>query len=33
MHTNPAFDPVFDPLAMDAEAWLAMDETEFEARI
>ena len=33
MHTNPAFDPVFDPLAMDAEAWLAMDETEFEARM
>ena len=31
--TNPAFDPVFDPLAMDAEAWLAMDETEFEARM
>ena len=33
MHTNPAFDPVFDPLAMDAEAWLAMDEAEFEARM
>ena len=33
MHTNPACDPVFDPLAMDAEAWLAMDETEFEARM
>ena len=33
MHTNPAFDPVFDPLAMDTEAWLAMDEAEFEARM
>ena len=33
MHTHPAFAPVFDPLAMDAEAWLAMDETEFEARM
>lgn len=33
MHANPAFDPVFDPLAMDAEAWMAMDEVEFEARM
>lgn len=33
MHANPAFDPVFDPLAMDAEAWMAMDEAEFEARM
>lgn len=33
MHTNPAFDPVFDPLAMNAEAWLAMDEEEFASRM
>ena len=32
MHTNPAFDPVFDPLAMDTVAWLALDEADFEAR-
>jgi epoxyqueuosine reductase len=32
-HRNAAFDTVFDPLAMDAEAWLAMDEAEFEARM
>ena len=29
-HRNAAFDPVFDPLAMDAAAWLGMDETAFE---
>lgn len=33
MHANPAFDPLFDPLAMDAEAWLALDEAQFEARM
>lgn len=33
MHANPAFDPLFDPLALDAEAWLAMDQTQFEARM
>lgn len=33
MHANRAFDPVFDPLTMDAAAWTAMDETEFEARM
>ena len=30
-HRNAAFDPVFDPLAMDAGAWLGMDEAAFEA--
>ena len=30
-HCNAAFDPVFDPLAMDAAAWLGMDEAAFEA--
>lgn len=30
-HRNAAFDPVFDPLVMDAAAWLGMDETAFEA--
>lgn len=33
MHANPAFDPLFDPLAMDAEAWLTLDEAQFEARM
>lgn len=33
MHANPAFDPLFDPLALDAEAWLAMDQAQFEARM
>ena len=30
-HRNAAFDPVFDPLTMDAAAWLGMDEAAFEA--
>ena len=30
-HRNAAFDPVFDPLTMNAAAWLGMDETTFEA--
>lgn len=29
-HANAAFDPVFDPSAMDAAAWLSLDETSFE---
>lgn len=33
MHANPAFDPLFDPLAMDAEAWLTLDEAQFEVRM
>ena len=32
MHHNTAFDPVFDPLAMNADEWLAMDDAEFERR-
>ena len=30
-HRNRAFDPLFDPQAMDAAAWQALDETGFEA--
>lgn len=29
LHRNPAFDPLFDPLAMDEAAWLALDEARF----
>ena len=29
LHANPAFDPVFDPLSMDASAWLGMDGAAF----
>ena len=29
-HRNAAFDPVFDPLSMDAAAWLGMDEAAFD---
>lgn len=32
MHRNPAFTPVFDPLAMDAAAWLGMDDAAFDTR-
>ena len=31
MHTNPAFDPVFDPRTMDTAAWLGMAEAACEA--
>ena len=31
LHRNAAFDPVFDPLSMDAATWLGMDEAAFEA--
>lgn len=31
LHHNAVFDPVFDPLAMDAAEWLEMDEAAFEA--
>ncbi|WP_295939223.1 tRNA epoxyqueuosine(34) reductase QueG [uncultured Alistipes sp.] len=33
IHTNPAFDMVFDPLEMDAGAWIAMDDGDFETRM
>lgn len=29
LHRDPAFDPLFDPLAMDEAAWLALDEARF----
>lgn len=32
-HTNPAFDPLFDPLSMTPAEWLAMDETEFTQKL
>ena len=31
-HANPAFDPLFDPVAMTPEEWAAMSEEEFAAR-
>ena len=30
LHTNPKFDPLYDPTALDAEAWLTMTEEEFK---
>ena len=30
-HRNPLFDPLFDPTALDAAAWLAMSDAEFTA--
>lgn len=33
MHANAAFDPLFDPLTMTPEEWLAMDDAEFERRM
>lgn len=33
MHANPAFDPLFDPLAMDAAAWQGLDEAAFQTRM
>ena len=33
MHANAAFDPLFDPLAMSPDEWLAMDEAEFGRRM
>lgn len=31
LHTNPRFDPIIDPLALDSDAWLAMTDEEFSA--
>lgn len=31
LHTNSRFDPVVNPLSLDAEAWLAMTQEEFSA--
>ena len=31
LHTNPKFDPLYDPTALDAKAWLEMTEDEFQA--
>lgn len=33
MHTNPAFDMLFDPLSMTPADWQTMDETEFHTRM
>lgn len=32
MHTHPAFDPLFDPLALGPDAWRTMDEPAFRER-
>lgn len=32
MHSNPAFDPLFDPSAMDTDIWTAMSCEEFASR-
>lgn len=29
-HTNPRFDPLFDPTTLDAEAWINMSDEEFD---
>lgn len=31
IHSNPRFDPLFNPLEFDAERWLDMSDEEFEA--
>ena len=31
-HSNPAFDPLFDPTELDAEAWRTLDGARFEDR-
>ena len=31
MHTNPKFDPLYDPTALDSAAWLRMSDEEFKA--
>ena len=32
-HANPAFDPLFDPVAMTPDQWSALTEEEFESRM
>lgn len=32
LHGNPAFDPLFDPVAMSPEEWAALDDAAFAAR-
>ncbi|MBR5200935.1 MAG: tRNA epoxyqueuosine(34) reductase QueG [Alistipes sp.] len=31
LHTNPKFDPLYDPTALDSSAWLRMSDEEFKA--
>lgn len=31
LHTNPKFDPLYDPTALDSAAWLRMSDEEFKA--
>ncbi len=31
LHTNPMFDPLYDPTTLDSKAWLTMTEDEFQA--
>lgn len=33
LHANPAFDPLFDPLKITRQEWLAMDEAQFLRRV
>lgn len=32
LHSHPAFDPLFDPMAFDARTWCSMDDEEFVSR-
>ncbi len=33
LHTHPSFDPLYDPTALDSEAWLSMTEEEFKTLV
>ena len=33
LHTHPMFDPLYDPTALDSEAWLSMTEEEFKTLV
>lgn len=33
MHTNPGFDPLFNPLAMSPEVWKNLSDEEFDAKM